>query len=144
MVHEALESSGDGSQTLAFYRAFAGTILTGLGVVLGGYVAMVAFDLINGEAPPKILDQAQGAIVDVAEEKVEENKDDLPELKLSPEIMRFLYFAMTFVILILPTAVATSMISNGTRLMYFEAGEAINILADRFHKLHKELKDKER
>lgn len=127
--HESLHIDQQGSNLFSIYKAFAGTVLIVIGVVLGLYVAIAAFNIIDGDDPPGIVNRFA---VPAAENTVEKAKEQTgPQFDLSPDLKRIAVYVLAFLILILPATVATTLISTGAKLLRGEATEALNLLAER-------------
>lgn len=127
--HESLNSDQQGSNLFSIYKTFAGTVLIVIGVVLGLYVAIAAFNMIDGDDPPGIVNRfAEPAAEDVVE-KAEEQTGQ--QFDLSSDLKCIAVYVLAFLILILPATIATTLISTGAKLLRGEATEALNLLAER-------------
>ncbi|QDU78273.1 hypothetical protein Pan97_53580 [Bremerella volcania] len=129
--HDALKSS-DGINAVTVYKLMAGTLLVLLAVALGIYVANATLELIYGEVPPPLIARIQ----DVAAEKAaaEAANQNVPEIKLAPDLMQAILYALTFFLLTIPIMVASMIMAAGIKLMQGEANEAIAMLAERLKK----------
>jgi len=129
--HDALKSS-EGLNAVTIYKLLAGTLLVILGVALGIYVANTTLELIYAEVPPSMIARVQ----EIAAEKAaaEAANQNVPEIKLAPELMEALLYGLTFFFLLIPIMVASMLIHGGIKLMQGEANEAIAMLAERLKK----------
>ena len=129
--HEAVRSS-DGLSAVTIFKLLAGSLLVILGVALGIYVANIAIELIYSKEPAPLIEQ----ITDMAAEKVaaEAANQNVQEIKLAPDLLKTVLLALTFFLLIIPTTVASMLLSAGVKLMQGEANEAIAMLAERLKK----------
>ncbi|MBA2117518.1 hypothetical protein [Bremerella alba] len=129
--HDALKSS-EGLSAVTIYKLMAGTLLIVLGVALGIYVANATLELIYGQEAPPLIARIQ----DIAEEKAaaEVANQDVPVIKLAPDLMQAILYGLTFFLLIIPISVASMLVGAGVKLMQGEANEAIAMLAERLKK----------
>ncbi|PQO31113.1 hypothetical protein C5Y96_12205 [Blastopirellula marina] len=129
--HDALKSS-EGLSAVTIYKLMVGTLLIVAGVALGIYVANATLELIYGEVPPPLIARIQ----DIAAEKAaaEAANQNVPEIKLAPDLMQAILYALTFFFLTIPIMVASMLMGAGVKLMQGEANEAIAMLAERLKK----------
>lgn len=129
--HDALKSS-EGLGAVTIYKLMVGTLLILAGVALGIYVANSTLELIYGDAPPPLIARIQ----DIAAEKAaaEAANQNVPVIKLAPDLMQAILYALTFFFLTIPIMVASMLIGAGVKLMQGEANEAIAMLAERLKK----------
>ncbi|MEW4563841.1 hypothetical protein AB1K70_15005 [Bremerella sp. JC770] len=129
--HDALKSS-EGLNAVTIYKLLAGTLLVILGVALGIYVANATLELIYAEVPPAMIARVQ----EIAAEKAaaEAANQNVPEIKLAPELMEALLYGLTFFFLLIPIMVASMLVHGGIKLMQGEANEVIAMLAERLKK----------
>ncbi|WDI44493.1 hypothetical protein [Bremerella sp. P1] len=129
--HDALKSS-DGLNAVTIYKLLAGTILIVMAVGLGIYVANATLEVIYGEVPPPLIARIQ----DIAAERAaaEAANQNVPEIKLAPDLVQALLYALTFFLLTIPIMVASMLMGAGVKLMQGEANEAIAMLAERLKK----------
>lgn len=129
--HDALKSS-DGLNAVTIYKLLAGTILIVMAVGLGIYVANATLEVIYGELPPPLIARIQ----DIAAERAaaEAANQNVPEIKLAPDLVQALLYALTFFLLTIPIMVASMLMGAGVKLMQGEANEAIAMLAERLKK----------
>lgn len=117
-----------GPNLLAVYRAFAGSVIIAIGVVLGLYVAFSAFSLIGGKEPPGIAARiAKSVRVEVAENV---RANGARPVELSPALKQMIVYGLAFFLLILPTVIAKVFLSSGAQLMGSDSVEAIKKLAE--------------
>jgi len=129
--HDALKST-EGPSAVTLYKLMAGTLLVLLGVALGIYVANATLGVIFGQEAPPLIARVQ----DLAKEKAaaEAANQNLPEIKLAPDLTQAILYALTFFLLTIPIMVASMLVGAGVKLMQGEANEAIAMLAERLKK----------
>lgn len=124
--HDALKSS-EGLNAVTIYKLMAGTLLIVGGVALGIYVANMTIELIYGEQAPPLVTRIQELAAEKAAAEVA--KQDIPEIKLAPDLMEAVLYGLTFLFLTIPIMVASMLMKAGINLMQGEANEAIAMLA---------------
>lgn len=94
--------------------------------------ANTTLELIYGEVPPPLIARIQ----DIAAEKAaaEVANQNVPEIKLAPDLMQAILYGLTFFLLTIPIMVASMLMQAGVKLMQGEANEAIAMLAERLKK----------
>jgi len=132
MPHESQSEIQQPNQLLTMYKAFVGTVLVAIGLILGLYVAITVFKIINGSVPPGIITQFAEPAADQLIENAQENLRQA--FDLSPDVKRVILYSLTFLFLVLPVAIATSLISAGAKLMHSDAAEALKIIAEKLKK----------
>jgi hypothetical protein len=130
--HESVGQEHSGINLLAAYRAFAGTILIVIGVVMGLYAAMTVFSLINGEEPPGIVLQFADSLNERVADEAAAN--GVQPLELSTDVKRLVLYGISFLLLVLPFSIAKILITSGTSLMRGEAAAALKQLAEQLKK----------
>jgi len=131
-IHSDLKGGGEGPSLLAIFKTGLGTVLILAGASLGFYVAFTAFGLIAGEKPPQLVahfagDQVKGAV------ELPDNKGPM-KFEVSPNVLQMGLYFLSFLLLTIPSAIATGIIRAGVGLM---DSESITIMKQLLEKLRR-------
>ena len=129
MHHEPNPATESSVGILSLYKALAGTLLLTIGVILGIYVAVTAFGLIQGQDPPGLVQQfaAQAGPLPIAVPA----GDGQPTFQIPPEVMRACIYLLTCLLLSLPTLLASAFVNAGARLMHGDTAELLQKLTQK-------------
>ena len=129
--HEALRG-GDGPSAVTIFKLMLGTLLIVLGAGLGFYLAEGAMQVVFGDEPPPMMQHISKLAIEKAQAEVP--NPNIQTLRLAPDVMQTIQYGLTFFLLLIPTVIATSLISAGVKLMRGEATEVVAMLAERLSK----------
>jgi hypothetical protein len=102
------------------------------GVSLGIYVAMTAFGMIAGENPPKLVTHFAGEQVKGTVE-LPDNKGPM-QIEVSPNILQMALYFLSFLLLTIPSAIATGIVRAGVGLM---DSESVTVMKQLLEKLRR-------
>ena len=132
MPHESQRGDESPFQMLKVLKTFVGTGMIVIGLIVALYVAISVFQIIKGDDPPAIINR----FAEPATEEMVANAEAsaLQAFDLSPDVKQIVLYAMTFLFMVLPVAIATSLISAGAKLMHGDSVEALTQLAEKLKK----------
>ncbi|MGB7345879.1 MAG: hypothetical protein WBD20_16805 [Pirellulaceae bacterium] len=130
MTHAALESPESGPDLMAGFRAIAGATLAAIGVVLGLYIVTVVIGLVNAGKPLKLID---AIVMPAAEQAIEaaEAKGGKGQVThdISDDLKRMIVMGIVAFLMLIPTIIATTLITSGVSLMQGDAAKALKQIA---------------
>ena len=132
MRHEARRMDEATVSPMAVYKALAGTVLIGIGVVLGVQAALAAFSIIRGDDPPGLVNHFAADAAEVAIDNAE--KEGVRVVDLTPDAKKAVLYVFCFFFLLLPVVIAGGFVRAGASLLQQDAREAMKVLAQQLRR----------